>query len=545
MLKSLNIKNYAIIDNLSIDFENGFNAFVGETGSGKSIIVDALSFLLKGRSDSSVIKKGKDKAIIEGVFDIKDEDFINKLKDNDIELSDYVIVKRTMSIDNKNSIKINDQNVTLNFLQDLFKDYVDIHSQKENNFLYNKKNQLKLLDKFADNKELLIKYKNSYDDYKQSKEYYDDLTNNKYSDREFEFLNYDLKELEEANLSQEEKSQLEDDEILYKSSSKLINSLDNIIESFESADSSLSNIRSIPSSLKDIEELKETNVNLEDTYYNLKDLIEKYRDYKNKIQNKDIDIDYVESRLYLYSKLERKYKKTIPELLEYIDEIKKKLEFYNNKEETLSNALIDLKNKENKCNDLANELNKSRLKASKLIKENLIESAKDLNLNNLNFDISFEKTELGLDGTDTIDFIVSLNKNEDLKPLKDVASGGESSRLMLLIKEIFSKQNNIDLLIFDEIDTGISGKTALAVGKKIKNLSNYSQIFCISHLAPVVACADNHYLIYKQDSKTETNTYIQKLNKEETIKQIAIMSNSSDDDAAIKAAKDLIKLARE
>lgn len=545
MLKSLNIKNYAIIDNLSIDFENGFNAFIGETGSGKSIIVDALSFLLKGRSDSSVIKKGKDKTIIEGVFDIKDEDFNNKLKENDIELNDYTIVKRTMSIDNKNSIKINDQNVTLNFLQDLFKDYVDIHSQKENNFLYNKKNQLKLLDKFADNKDLLVKYKSAYDEYKHAKESYDDLLNNKYSDREFEFLNYDLKELEEANLSQEEKSELEDDEILYKSSSKLINSLDSVIESFESADSSLSNIKSIPSSLKEIEELKETNENLEDTYYNLKDLIEKYRDYRNLIQNKDIDIDYVESRLYLYSKLERKYKKTIPELLEYINEIKKKIEFYNNKEETLSNALIDLNNKEKKCNDLASELNKSRAKASRTIKNNIIESAKDLNLNNLNFDILFEKVELGLDGTDSIDFVVSLNKNEDLKPLKDVASGGESSRLMLLIKEIFSKQNNIDLLIFDEIDTGISGKTALAVGKKIKNLSNYSQIFCISHLAPVVACSDNHYLIYKQDSKTETNTFIKKLDKDETIKQIAIMSNSSEDEAAIKAAKDLIKLARE
>ena len=544
MLKSLNIKNYAIIDNLSIDFENGFNAFVGETGSGKSIIVDALSFLLKGRSDSSVIQKGKDKTIIEGVFDIKDEEFLDKLKENDIELNDYTIVKRTMSLDNKNSIKINDQNVTLSFLQDLFKDYVDIHSQKENNFLYNKKNQLKLLDRFADNKELLTKYKIAFDEYKKSKEYYEDLTNNKYSDREFEFLSYDLKELEEANLSEEDKQSLEADEIMYKSSSKIINSLDNIINGFDEADNSLSSIRSVSSNLKDIDELQDINSNLEDTYYNLKDLIERYKDYKNKVQNKDIDIDYVQSRLYLYSKLERKYKKTVPELVAYVDEIKKKLEFYSNKEETLANALKDLHDKESKCSTIANELNKSRKKASKTIKDNLTTSAKDLNLNNLNFDITFEKIELGPDGQDSIDFVVSLNKNEDLKPLKDVASGGESSRLMLLIKEIFSKQNNIDLLIFDEIDTGISGKTALAVGKKIKNLSNFSQIFCISHLAQVVACADNHYLIYKKDSKTETNTFIKKLDNDETIKQIAIMSSSSEDDNAIKAAKDLIKSAR-
>ena len=545
MLKSLSIKNYAIIDNLSIEFEKGFNAFVGETGSGKSIIVDALSFLLRGRSDSSIIKKGSDKTIIEGVFDIKDKDMLNKLKENDIELDDYVIVKRTMSLDNKNSIKINDSSVTLSFLQDLFKDYVDIHSQKENNFLYNKKNQLKLLDKFASNDELLKEYKEKYDEYISSKEIYEDLTNNKYSDREFEFLSYDLKELEDACLSEEEKQSLQDDEIFYKSSAKIIDSLNNIIEGLEQSDQTLGSVKSLTSNLKDIDDLKEVSSNLEDSYYNLKDIIDKYKSYKNKISSKDIDIDYVESRLYVYSKLERKYKKDVNGLLLYIDELKKKLEFYNNKEETISNALKDLNDKQNKTIKLADKLNAERKKASKNIINQLIESGKDLNLNNLNFDIKFEKIDLNTTGYDSIEFIVSLNKNEDLKPLKDIASGGESSRLMLLLKEIFSKQNEIGLLIFDEIDTGISGKTALAVGKKILNLSKYSQIFCISHLASVVACADNHYLIYKKDNKTETNTFIKKLDKEETIKQIAIMSSSSDDPNAIKAAKDLIKLSRE
>ena len=545
MLKSLSIKNYAIIDNLNIEFENGFNAFLGETGSGKSIIVDALSFLLRGRSDSSIIKKGSDKTIIEGVFDIKDKDMLNKLKDNDIELDDYVIVKRTMSLDNKNSIKINDSSVTLSFLQDLFKDYVDIHSQKENNFLYNKKNQLKLLDKFACNQDLLKEYLNAYNDYTISKEYYEDLCNNKYSDREFEFLSYDLKELEEANLSKEEKASLQDDEMLYKSSAKILESLNKIISGLENSDQILGSTRSLINNLKDIEDLNETSSNFEDTYYNLKDIIDKYKTYKNKISNKDIDIDYVENRLYQYSKLERKYKKDVDGLILYIDELKKKLEFYNNKEETLANALKDLNNKKDICNKLASKLNSNRKKSSKTIIEELLKSGKDLNLNNLNFDILFDKTDLSITGYDSIEFVVSLNKNEDLKPLKDIASGGESSRLMLLLKEIFSKQNEIGLLIFDEIDTGISGKTALAVGKKIYNLSKYSQIFCISHLAPVVACADNHYLIYKRDSKTETNTYIKKLDEEETIKQIAIMSSSSDDSNAIKAAKDLIKLSRE
>ena len=545
MLKSLSIKNYAIIDNLNIDFDNGFNAFVGETGSGKSIIVGALSFLLKGRSDSSIIQKGKDKTIIEGVFDIKDETILNKLTENDIELEDYIIVRRTISIDNKNSIKINDTNVTLNFLQDLFKDYVDIHSQKENNYLYNRKNQLKLLDKFANNSELLTKYKKTYDIYSEKKNIYEDLANNKYSDREFEFLSFDLKELEEANLSVEEKESLENDEIMYKSSAKIIESLNNIVDGFDNVEQSLSSVKNLSNNLKNINELDETNSNLEDTYYNLKDISDKYRQYRNKIKDKDIDIDYVESRLYTYSKLERKYKKTVEELISYIDEIKTKLDFYANKEETLAIALKELNDASKECEKLATDLNKSRLKASKLIKDSLIANGKELNLLNLNFEVGFEKIELGIDGFDSIDFKVSLNKNEDLKSLKDVASGGESSRLMLLLKEIFSKQNNIGLLIFDEIDTGISGVTALAVGKKIRNLSKYSQIFCISHLAPVVACADHHYLIYKQDSKTETNTFIKKLDEENTIKQIAIMSNSSDDANAIKAAKDLIKHSKE
>lgn len=540
MLKSLNIKNYAIIDNLSIDFDKGFNVFTGETGAGKSIIVGALSFLLKGRSDTSVIKTGKDKTIIEGVFEVNDKDILDSLKQQDIDVDDEIIVKRVISSDGHNSIKINESNVTLSYLTELFSKFVDIHSQKDNHFLFNKKNQLSLLDKYANNYELLNEYSKEYQEYLSLKKEYDDLLNNEYNESEIEYYKFDLKELEDADLSVDDEAELEAKEIRFKSSEKYINKLSEAINLYDNNYGIKENLYNLFNNLNlDDEDISKISSKIQDIYYELDENVSKLKDILSSFTDNDFNIESIEERLYLYSKLKRKHKTDTAGLLEIKENLKNKISIYEDKDRVLSEKLTQLNKKLENVKDLSNKLHNNRKNASKELINSVIKESNDLVLNNINFDINFNKADLSIKGEDDIEFLVSLNKGEELKPLRNVASGGEISRLMLALKVVFSKLSNTDLLILDEIDSGVSGKVALAVGEKISKISNDLQVLCISHLAPVAAFADSHYLIYKEDDDVSTYTNVRKLNNKETIEQLAIISNTSTDQKAIDAAEEL------
>ena len=540
MLKSLNIKNYAIIDNLTIDFDRGFNVFTGETGAGKSIIVGALSFLLKGRSDTSIIKTGKDKAIIEGVFEINDSEIINSLKEQDIDVDDEIIVKRVISNDGHNSIKINESNVTLAYLTELFSKFVDIHSQKDNHFLFNKKNQLSLLDKYSNNYELIDKYSKEFEKYLILKKEYEDLVNNEYNESEIEYYKFDLKELEDADLSLDEESELEQKENRYKSSEKYINSLTEAINLYDNNYGIKENLYNLFNNLNlDDETINSISSKIQDLYYELDENIDKLKDILSSFTDSDINIESLEERLYLYSKLKRKHKTDTEGLLKIRDNLKNKILLFEDKDRVLAEKEKQVNEELKIVKDLANKLHESRVKSSKELIKQVIKESNDLLLNNINFDISFNKSDLTYSGEDDIEFLVSLNKGEELKPLRNVASGGEISRLMLALKVVFAKLSNNDLLILDEIDTGVSGKVALAVGQKISKISKDLQVLCITHLAPVAACANHHYLIYKEDDNTSTYTNVRKLTSDEIIDQLAIISNTSTDTKAIEAAKEL------
>ena len=540
MLKSLSIKNYAIIDNLTIDFDRGFNVFTGETGAGKSIIVGALSFLLKGRSDSSIVKTGKDKAIIEGVFDIKDEEIVNKLKEQDIDVEDEIIVKRVISADNKNSIKINESNVTLAFLTDLFSNVVDIHSQKDNHFLFNKKNQLFLLDKYAKNNELLNEYTKAYNLYLDKKHEYEDLLNNKYNESDIEYYKFDLKELESADLSLDEEEDLESKEKRYKSSEKYITCLSEAINLYDQNYGIKENLHSLVNILNlDDEKVNEITSEIEDLSYKLDEQLDGLKNILASFNEDDLNIEYIEERLYLYSKLKRKHKTDTSGLLELMDELKNRISLFDDKDRVLAQKEIEVKKIKDQVITLATKLHETRIEAAKSLTKEVTKEATDLLLNNIVFKIGFNKVDLSSSGGDDVEFMVSMNKGESIKPLKDVASGGEISRLMLALKVVFSRLSSTDLLILDEIDTGVSGKVALAVGQKISKISKNLQVLCISHLAPVAACADNHYLIYKEDNDVSTYTNVRKLSNNEIIEQLAIISNTSTDRKALEAANEL------
>lgn len=540
MLKTLNIKNYAIVENLTIDLDKGFNVFTGETGAGKSIIVGALSLLTRGRSDASIVKKGKEKAIIEGVFDVKDEVILNKLKEQDIDVEDEIIVKRVISSDNRNSIKINESTVTLSFLEDLFSSFVDIHSQKDNHFLYNKKNQLLLLDKYAANNELLNNYLNAFNNYKVLQNEYEDLLNNEYNESEIEFIKFDLSELDEAGISIEEEDNLLNSEKRYKSLEKYITTLKESIGLFENDNGIKEKLYDVTNLLDiDDEEVGNVSSKIKDLYYSLDDEFDRLKDILNKISDADLNIEVIEERLYIYSKLKRKHKTDVLGLIEKQNKLRERLELLENRDKVLNDKYLEVIKAKKLAQDLANKLSQNRKEAAKKLEEAILLNTNDLLLNNLKFNISFKDIELTTSGLDDVEFLVSMNKGEELKPLKNVASGGEISRLMLALKVVFAKLSNTELLILDEIDTGVSGKVALAIGEKIAKISKDVQVITISHLAPVAACASSHYFIYKTDNETNTLTNVKKLNTDEIIEQLALISNTSTDASALNAAKEL------
>lgn len=542
MLKSLSIKNYVIIDDLTIDFEDGFMCFTGETGAGKSIIVGALMFLLRGRSDTSIIKAGKEKAIVEGVFHIEDEDILAKLSDQDIDVIDNeVIVKRVVSIDNRNSIKINQSSVTLSFLENLFEYYVDIHSQKDSQLLYNKKNHLSLLDKYSNIETELNDYRLSFKKYREEQAKYEDLINNTYNETQIDYLKFDYNELENASITLEEEIELISKEKKFKQAEKYLTNLNNAIDLFDGEAGIDEKLHDLIYLLDfDDEELMEIKSELSDIYYNLTDKIELIKNILKSFNEEDLNIEYIEERLFLYSKLKRKHKTDVEGLLKLKEELAEKIRFFEDSDMYIAQSKAKMDKAYQEAFDKAKKIHEIRQKSALKLEEKVIAEGKDLLLNNINFKINLNEADLNKNGIDDVEFLVSMNKGEQLKPLSSVASGGEVSRLMLALKTVFSALSSTRIMILDEIDTGVSGKVALSVGEKIAEIAKNIQVIVISHLSPVAACAKNQYLIYKQDNENSTYTDVIKLDYEQRISQLAIISNTSEDESALKAAKELL-----
>ena len=545
MLKSIYIKNYAIIDEISIDFDRGFNVFTGETGAGKSIIVGALSFLIRGKADTGVIRNSQDKAIIEGVFSIDDEMKV-KLDEADIDYDDEIIVRRIISADNHNSIRINQCSVTLSFLSDLFEDRIDIHSQKDSQYLLNKNNHIRLLNKYLKDDELLSTYIKQYEDYKKALKEYDNLCNNTYNISDLEYLKYDLKELEDADLKEDEEEDLMNKEKRYKDSEKYLTILSESSQLYDGEEGIKDKLSYLYKNLNlNDETVDEIRNNIENLYYSLDDEMEKLKGILNEFNDDELNIEYIEDRLYTYSKLKRKHNKNVSELLELKNELKEKIAFYEDRDYILNQKKNELDILYQVAYKTAEKLHKVRTDRSKELEKEIISQCNDLMLNNVHFEVRIDSVDLNSNGIDDVEFFISMNKGEDLKPLKNVASGGEISRLMLSLKTVFTSLSDTSMVVFDEIDSGVSGKVALAMGQKMAEIAKNVQVLTITHLAPVAACADAHYFIYKQDNDDYSKTSIRKLNNDEIINELAMISSTDNSDVSIDAAKALYKNARE
>ena len=545
MLKSLYIKNYAIIEELELSFSNGFTVFTGETGAGKSIIVGALSYLIKGKADPSVIRRGADKAIIEGIFSI--EDYMKEALDEaDIDYDDELIIRRVISADNHNSIKINQCSVTLAFLTSLFEEHIDIHSQKDSQYLLNKKNHLTLLDRYVKQEDLFDQYRTSYREYKKADSQYKELLNNTYSERELEFYRFDLNELEEAKLDLEEEDDLLNKEKRYKSAEKYITTLNSAIEIFDGDAGIKEQLSTLIRGLNlDDEVVNDVKDKIENIYYDLNDQTDRLKQILNSFGDEDLNIEYIEERLYTYSKLKRKHATDTQGLLDKLNELKEKIAFFDDREYVLAEKKKELDQLYQKALAQAKKIHEIRAEKAKALQEEVVRHANDLVLPNTVFEIVLNPVDLNSNGIDDVEFYVAMNKGEVPKPLKNAASGGEISRLMLALKAVFNAYSATSLAIFDEIDTGVSGKVALAIGQKIADIAKSTQVLCITHLAAVAACAKEHFYIYKNDEAGYTNTSVKQLNQDEIINELAMISTSENSKAALDAARQLYKTAQE
>lgn len=550
MLMTLNVKNFAIIDNISIDFNDGFTVLTGETGAGKSLIIDAISLLFGERASNELIRHGEQKATIEGIFSNYDSKIIEILNEYNIEYDedDCLIIKRELYATGKSICKINNQVISLNQLK-LLSEYIgDIHSQLETFGLINPKNYISFLrDDTIDN--YLELYNLNLKAYKKSLSDLQELES-KISENSLkeDYLRYQLSELEKADLSIDEEQNLISELKILSNSEKmksLILSIKDIYSNNDLLDQIYESISSFDKLSSFDERFLELKKIVEEAYYNLEDVAN-----NRLLNNSSYDFDEnrfneINDRLNLYSDLKRKYKKTTNELIEYYNTIKQDLENIGNydliKDELIKKTQLYYKETLN----IANSIRLKRQTNAKTIEKDIKDHLVDLQLNNAKFEIIFNEIDNNVqflkDGIDTIDFMVSFNKGEPLKSLSKTASGGELSRFMLALKTILGDKLPMQTKIFDEIDSGVSGSIAYSIGKKLVNISKKSQVLCITHLPQVASLADNHYKISKVINDGRTYTNISLLSFDERVHEIASMiSNGNITESSIKYAEELL-----
>lgn len=547
MLATLNVKNFAIIDNIKIDFNDGLTVLTGETGAGKSLIIDAISLLFGERASNDLIRYGEDKATIEGLFSNYDSNIKGLLNKYDIDYdeSDYLIVKRELYASGKNICKINNQNVTLNQLKEISMYIGDIHSQLETFGLINPKNYILFLHNSKTN-ELLELYENNLKKYRKAKKEYDELiSKNDENTKRLDFIKYQLNELIQAKLSLSEEEELKNESKFLSNFEDVSSTLFELKNNFLN-DQTLSNLYESLNLMQKLSKYDEKYLEfkniLEEAYYNIEEVANDKSLSVNVIDFDERRLDEVNERLATYSELKRKYKMTTEELIAF----KEKLENTINEVDNFDFNLKELEKNVNiyldEVMNAGNNLHEERVKISKQIMNEIMPHLLDLQLNNTLFEIDVNNTKnLLRDGLDEVNFNVTFNKGEPVKPLSKIASGGELSRFMLALKTVLGDNLPMQTKIFDEIDSGVSGNVAYSIGKKLHNISKTSQVLCITHLPQVASVADHHIKISKTLIEGRTITKIDVLDYDGRVQEIASMiSNGVPTEASLNYAKELL-----
>lgn len=548
MIKSVHIKNYILIDDLTVDFSSGLNIITGETGAGKSIVINAIDIAFGSNAGKSILKNNDDKAIIEVFIENKKHDLKNLFEENGVDLSSEIILSKEITSSSSRT-RVNGTLVNKDFVKTLRELFLDIHSQHQTYTFIQPKSHIILLDNYANEVygNELQEYKNTFKDYqdvlnklKTSTSIMNDTKN------KIDFLQFQIKEIEDAqidDISEEEK--LEQELKKVKNAEKLKELTEQSYYTMNGEDNSL-----LDGFLKvktNISQASEMDEDLEETHQAIVDIIELIRDnasflrdYSQSIEFNPERLNEIQERLYLFDKLKRKYGSTLEEILNTYDNLCKELDEINISEKSINELQKKSIELRTKLETVAKDVSQKRKNYAQVLSSLVTDELEKLELQKSRFEIRITPKELSSDGIDNVEFYISTNVSQDLSPLSETASGGEISRVMLAIKSIFAKSDDIDTVVFDEIDTGISGHAAQSVADEIYELSKYRQVLVITHQAIIASKADRYFLVSKTQNDV-TSVEINALSDEEKISALAKMASGEVNETSIKFAKSLIK----
>ena len=545
MLSKLVIKNFAIIEDLEVDFPSGFIALTGETGAGKSIIIDALSLLMGERSSFDKIRFNEQKAFIEGVFYIKN----NKIKKQiesliDDNVDEELILSRTLDINGKSQAKINMHNVPLTVLKNVTSLILDIHSQQKDNNYLKEENQLNLLDSFSefllskDEKEIFNEFNKSYKDYLETKSKLQNLKNKQLDLGSIDYLKFQDEELNKVNIQENEMENLEQERNSLMNFSKQSEKIAEFLSIYEEISSSLYKAKKTLSYIDDEDKLSEK---FNDLYFQMDDIYQTINDRFESQKEQLIRLDEINERLFLLHSLRKKYGYTSQDIIAHHQEIKQNIDDLINYEDNILKLENELNTKRINSTSIAKKISNIRNKYAENLQNEVNKQLKDLYLENAEFKVDITPIELNNRGIDKVIFLLKANVGQNFISLEKTASLGETSRLNLALKTVFNKINQMETIIFDEIDIGVSGRVGNAISLKMKEISLNSQVIAISHLVQVASKADYQYLVSKYIKNNKTYSVINLLTKEERIKEIAKMMFGEITEISLKSAEDLLK----
>lgn len=549
MLKRLSISNYALIDQLEIDFEQGLTIITGETGAGKSIILGALSLILGERADSTSIRDKERKTVVEATFSIEDYNLEVFFRDNDLDyFDDELIVRREINPNGRSRAFVNDGVVALSTLKELMTRLVDIHSQHSNMLLSRPAFQLSILDNIAGDDEELNDYRGLYNEYKATEHQLQELRDNYDRNRsEEDYLRFQLGQLQETNLRHDEDEELEQQQRRLANATSLKEDLWKVINTLNSEDNSvLDQLQEVRNTLataeQNLDEIAGMSERVSNALIDLKDIAQSVGAIEESLNSDPAALQQVEERLNTIYSLERKHNaKTVNELLKLQEDYEQRLAAIDSSEERITQIQEMLESQRSAALQLARTISDRRKKAAGEFAATLQPLAQNLGMKNLQFHIDFKPVALNANGCDSVEFLFAFNKNQELMPVKDTASGGEISRLMLCIKSVIARSMNLPTIIFDEVDTGVSGEIAHKIGDMMGEISHKIQVIAITHLPQVAAHGDSHLRVFKTDTATQTVTSVQRLSDEEHVTEIARMLSGSElNQAAIDNARALI-----
>ena len=551
MLLEISIKNFAIIESISLNFEQGMTVLTGETGAGKSIIIDAMNMMLGARATTEVIRHGAPKAEIEGLFSIESNRALEEIFDEQgLELSDEIIIRREILQNGRSISRVNGQMVNLSVLRTIGQQLVDIHGQHDQEELMRPHRHIQMLDEFGDVDffELKEAYQMSFDNYRRMRKQVLDIKKNQQEHKaRIEMLEFQMAEIEAANLKAGEDIALNQERDKLLNHKHIADTLTNAYSMLDNEEfSSLANVRSAMNDMESLEEFdqeyREISSSLSESYYILEDITKRLESIID-----DLDFDgnrlmQVESRLDLIHTITRKYGGSVDDVLEYFAKITDEYNLLTGNNLSSEDMEIELKKLEKNLVGLAGQVAQARHKIAKDLEAEIKQELQDLYMEKAQFQVRFSQGKFSREGNESVEFYISTNPGEDFKPLVKVASGGELSRLMLAIKSAFSRKEGKTSIVFDEVDTGVSGRVAQAIAQKIHKIGQHGQVLAISHLPQVIAIADYQFFIEKISNEHSTVSTVRLLTVEERIEEVAkMLAGENVTEAALTQARELLQ----